>query len=315
MSFNGELLGVRLYQCIRHWCGIPDIRYAIHAGPSYTFLHYIQEAGRGGRHGDPTLCMLVDNSQHETYEISTASHSISDPDLKQQLPMYVLNAFVLWLNYNTHFDQSTIVIINTKQMATNLAKLKFGNAQQLYSTALTRQSRDDSRGSTYCQILNPSSSEGHAWEQVWRQSFNSLLVQHAIMQPITGKAMQRFLYMVNWFQVYFNNLCCKTVVLFLQQDLCARAVKREQNLPVVKSVFVERDGEWELDQIQRRLQCLEMSQGGIQQALKHYTLAQDALIVVEPSGLAGLERDAQLFVLEALTVGQVMKIDALTSDW
>ncbi|KAI3644949.1 hypothetical protein MP228_011113 [Amoeboaphelidium protococcarum] len=137
MSFNGELLGVRLYQCFRHWGGIPDIRYAIQAGPSYTFLDYIQEAGRGGRHGDPTLCMLVDNSQHETYEISTASDSISDPDLKQQLPMYVLNAFILWLNYSTHSDQSTIVIINTKQMATNLAELKFGNAQQLYSQFLS----------------------------------------------------------------------------------------------------------------------------------------------------------------------------------
>ncbi|KAI3645409.1 hypothetical protein MP228_008337 [Amoeboaphelidium protococcarum] len=136
MYFNGELLVFVSTSAFGIGVDIPDIRYVIHAGPSYAFLDYIQEAGRGGRHGDPTLCMLVDNSQHETYEISTTSDSISDPDLKQQLPMDVLNASILWLNYSTHFDQSTIVIINTKQMATNLAELKFGNAQQHYSQFL-----------------------------------------------------------------------------------------------------------------------------------------------------------------------------------
>ncbi|KAI3644906.1 hypothetical protein MP228_011070 [Amoeboaphelidium protococcarum] len=75
----------------------------------------------------------MQNSQQKKQENSTISDPISDLNLEQQLPVDDLNAFSLWLKDSVPFDQSPIVMINTKQMATNLVELKFADAKQHYS--------------------------------------------------------------------------------------------------------------------------------------------------------------------------------------
>ncbi|KAI3631988.1 hypothetical protein MIR68_009824 [Amoeboaphelidium protococcarum] len=72
---SGELMVVVSTSAFGVGVDIPDIRNVIHGGPSYTFLDYIQEAGRGGRDGDPTLCLLVDNGcrSHQRDEAKLAS--------------------------------------------------------------------------------------------------------------------------------------------------------------------------------------------------------------------------------------------------
>ncbi|KAI3634824.1 hypothetical protein MIR68_007205 [Amoeboaphelidium protococcarum] len=57
----GELSALVTTSSIAIAVYISGVRIVIHCGRGYTFLDHIQDAGRGGRNGSYTVCLLVDH--------------------------------------------------------------------------------------------------------------------------------------------------------------------------------------------------------------------------------------------------------------
>lgn len=46
------------HHCTAQGIDKPDVRAVFHFQPAFSFLNYHQQAGRGGRDGKPTICVL-----------------------------------------------------------------------------------------------------------------------------------------------------------------------------------------------------------------------------------------------------------------